>query len=130
MEALEVSMNNHNINIDSSSNSSFYGHALSTSLVSFNETSTYSSNEWLLDFGTSYHMDKYKVFVSDDISLSVVGSRIVQLDYGNCNDVLYVPSLSYNIISVYQITHSSEGKIVDFSPHQVVIKALKDVRMS
>jgi hypothetical protein len=71
-----------------------------------------------------------KVFVSDDISLSVAGSRIVQLDYGNCNDVLYVPSLSYNIISVYQITHSSEGKIVDFSPHQVVIKALKDVRMS
>ena len=31
-------------------------------------------------------------------------------------------------LSVYQITHSSEGKIVEFSPHDVVIKDLKDPR--
>jgi hypothetical protein len=30
-----------------------------------------------------------------------------------------------NLLSVYHITHSSEGKTVDFSPHQVVIKDLK-----
>jgi hypothetical protein len=67
-----------------------------------------------------------KLFVGDDKSLSVVGSRIVQVDNGHFNDVLCVPSLSCNLLSVYQITHSCEGKIVEFSPHQVLIKDLKD----
>ena len=49
-----------------------------------------------------------------------------QVDNGHFNDVLCVPSLSCNLLSVYQINHSSEGKTVDFSPHQVVIKDLKD----
>ena len=31
-----------------------------------------------------------------------------------------------NLLSIYQITHSGEGKIVEFSPHDVVIKDLKD----
>jgi hypothetical protein len=66
-----------------------------------------------------------KIFVGDDRSFSVVGSRIVQLDNGHFNDVLCVPILSCNLLSVYQITHSGEGKTVEFSPHQVVIKDLK-----
>ena len=37
-----------------------------------------------------------------------------------------VPSLSYNLLSVYQITHSGEEKAIEFSPYQVVIKDLKD----
>jgi hypothetical protein len=69
-----------------------------------------------------------KIFVGDDRSLSVVGSGIVQVDNGHFNDVLCVPSLSCNLLSVYQITHSGEGKIVEFSPHQVVIKNLKDLK--
>jgi hypothetical protein len=39
--------------------------------------------------------------------------------------VLCVPSLSFNPLSIYQITHSGEGKTIDFSPHQVVIEDLK-----
>ena len=39
--------------------------------------------------------------------------------------ILCVPNLSCNLLSVYQITHSGEGKTIDFSPHQVVIKDLK-----
>jgi hypothetical protein len=140
MEALEATMKKHNINLDSSSsNSSSHGHALSASSFSFNATSTSSSNEWLIDSGASYHMAKDKaiffalnecntkqIFVGDDRSLSVVGSGIIQLDDGHFNDVLCVPSLSCNLLLVYQITHSSEGKIIEFSPHQVVIKDLKD----
>ena len=34
--------------------------------------------------------------------------------------------MSCNLLSIYHITHSSEGKIVEFSPHDVVIKDLKD----
>jgi hypothetical protein len=67
-----------------------------------------------------------KIFVDDDRSLSVVGSRTVQVDNGHFNDVLCVPSLSYNLLLMYQITQSGEGKIMEFSPHQVVIKDLKD----
>jgi hypothetical protein len=140
MEALEAAMNKHNINIDSSySNSSSHGHALPASGFSFNVTSTCYSDEWLIDFGASYHMAKDKAIfsslnecntkkkiVGDDKSLSVEVSRTIQVDNGHFNDVLCVPSLSYNLLSVYQISPLGEFKIVDFSPHQVVIKDLKD----
>jgi hypothetical protein len=134
MAALEEAMKNHNIGIDSTSSSS-HGHALSASGFSFNKT----SDEWLIDYGASYHMAKdkdifstlnecntKKIFFGDDRYLSVVGSGTVQIDNGHFNDVLCVPSLSCNLLSVYQITHSSEGKTIEFSPHQVVINDLKD----
>jgi hypothetical protein len=139
MEALEAAMKKHNISIDSTSSS--HRHALFASGFSFisNSTTTSSSYEWLIDSGAYYHMAKdksifyalnecntKKIFVGDDRSLSVVGSGMVQVDNGLFNDVLCVPSLSCNLLSIYQITHSSEGKIVEFSPHQVVIKDLKD----
>jgi hypothetical protein len=67
-----------------------------------------------------------EIFVGDDRSLSVVGSGTIQVENGHFNDVLCVPIISCNLLSVYQITHSGEGKTVEFSPHQVVIKDLKD----
>jgi hypothetical protein len=42
-------------------------------------------------------------------------------DNDHLNDVLCVPSLSCNLILVYQNTYSSEGNTIEFSPHQVVI---------
>jgi hypothetical protein len=139
MAALEAAMNKHNISIDSTSSS--HGHALPAYGFSFNSksTTTSSSYEWLIDPGAYYHMAKdkaifstlnecntKKIFVGDDRSLSVVGSRTVQVDNGHFNDVLCVPSISCNLLSIYLITHSGEGKTVEFSPHQVVIKDLKD----
>jgi hypothetical protein len=136
MTTLEATMKKHNINIDSSSS---HGHALSASSFFFNTTSTSFFDEWLIDSRTSYHMAKNKdifyalnecntkkIFIGDDRSLSVVGSGIVQVDNGNFNDVLCVASPSCNLLSVYQITHSGEGKTVESSSHQVVIKDLKD----
>jgi hypothetical protein len=127
MVALEAMMKKHNINIDSTSSYSSHGHALSAYGFSFNTTTTSSSHDWLIDSGASYHMAKdkdiisslnecntKKIFVGDDRSLSVVGSGIVQVDNGHFNDVLCVPCLSCNLLLVYQITHSSEGKIVEF----------------
>jgi hypothetical protein len=67
-----------------------------------------------------------KIFVGDDRYLSVVVSGTIHVYNGHFNDVLCVPSLSCNLLSVYQITHLGEGKTVEFSPHQVVIKDLKD----
>jgi hypothetical protein len=67
-----------------------------------------------------------KIFIGDDRYLSVQGFGTVQVENSHFNDVLCVPSLSCNLLSVYQITHSSDGKTVEFSPQQVVIKDLKD----
>jgi hypothetical protein len=65
-----------------------------------------------------------QIFVGDDRSLSVVGSGTIQVDIL----VLLVMIdllVAYNLLSMYQITHSSEVKTIYFSPHQVVIKDLK-----
>jgi hypothetical protein len=46
------------------------------------------------------------IFVGDDRSLNDIGSGTFQVDNGHLNDVLCVPSLSCNLLSIYQITHS------------------------
>jgi hypothetical protein len=139
MAALEAVIKKYNISIDStsSSSSSPHGHALFSSGFSFSATSSY--DEWLIDSRASYHMAKEKaifssrnecntkkIFVGGDRPLSVVGFGTIQVDNGHFNYVLCVPSISCNLLSIYQITHSGEGKIVEFSPHQIVIKDLKD----
>ena len=138
MADLEATMKKHNISIDSISSSS-HGNALSASGFSFNTPSTSTSDKWLIDSRASYHMAKdkdifstlnecntNKISFGDDRSRSVVGSRIIQVDNGHFNDVLCVPNISCNLLSVYQIIHLGEGKTIEFSPHQVVIKDLND----
>jgi hypothetical protein len=139
MTTLEAAMEKHNININSTSSSSSHEHALFASSFSFNTPSTSTCDKWMIDSRASYHMAKdkdifstlnecntKKIFVGDDRSLSVEGSGTVQVENGHFNDVLCVPSLSCNLLSVYQITHSGEGKTIEFSPHQVLIKDIKD----
>ena len=144
MEALEAAMKKHNINLEYSSPSSS-GMELSTcgcqtsrSGYALNVSSSSPSHEWLIDSGASYHMAKEKsmfsslndcntkhIYVGDDRSLRVVGSGTIHLDNGQFNDVLCVSTLSCNLLSVYQITHSSEGKTIEFSPPDFVIKDLE-----
>ena len=45
------------------------------------------------------------IYVGDDRSLSVVGSGTIHLENGHFNDVLCVPTLSCNLLYVYQIIH-------------------------
>ena len=66
-----------------------------------------------------------QIFVFDDRYLSVVGSGTIPVENGHFSDVLCVPKISYNLLSVYQITNSGEGKNMTFTPHQVVIKDFK-----
>jgi hypothetical protein len=140
MEALEVVVKKHNINIYSFSSSSYHGHTLSASGFSFNATSTYSY-EWLIDSLAYYHMDKdkaifyglnkcntKKIFVGDDRYLSVVRNGKIQVDNGHFNDVLCVLTLSCNLLSIYKIARSGEGKTVELSLHQVVITRLYKVK--
>jgi hypothetical protein len=113
-------MKKHKINIESSYSNSFsHWHALSICSFSFNATFNSSFDEWLTYSREYHHMAKEKsifnstinecnttqIFVGDDRSLSFMGYGIVQVDNGHFNDVLCVPSLSCNLLSVYQITH-------------------------
>ena len=94
MESLEVTMNKHYIHLNTCLISSSR-HALSTSRYAHNASSfcSYYSNEWLIYFGSSNHMEKDKtmflplndcktklIFVDNDRSLSVLGSGIVHQD--------------------------------------------------
>eukprot|EP00253_Pinus_taeda_P026485 PITA_26485 len=103
MEALEAAMKKHNIHVEHSSTST----STSSSGMALSACRCQSSQSDLLMF---------------------VGTGTVHLDNGQFNDVLCVPTLSSNLLSVYQITHSGEGKIVEFSPHDVVIKDLRDLK--
>ena len=77
-------------------------------------------------FFTRHECNTKQMFVGDDRSLSVAGSGRVLVYNGHFSDVLCVPRISCNLLSFYQITHSSEGKTITFTPHQVVIKDFKD----
>ena len=76
-------------------------------------------------FSTMHECNTKKIFVGDDRSLSVVGPRIVPVENGHFRDVLCVPKISCNFLSVYQITHLGEDKTIMFTPNQVVIKYFK-----
>lgn len=125
MEALEAAMKKHNIHLEKSSTSSSRitlsacGCQASWSGYALNVSSSSHSHEWLIDSGASYQMAENKatfsslndcntknIYVGDDRSLSVVGTRTIHLDNGQFNDVLCVPTLSCNLLSIYQITHS------------------------
>ena len=79
---------------------------------------TSSSLEWILDSGASYHMGSSKedfsslkqskvphILVGDDTKMEVEGKGHVEMDNGEFKDVLYIPNLSSNLLSIYQITH-------------------------
>ena len=122
MEALEAEMKKHNIHLEHSSTSTSSswitlftcGCQESRSGYALNVSSSSHSHECLIDSGASYHMDKNKamfsslndcntknIYVGDDRSLNVVGTETVHLDNGQFNDVLCVPTLSCNLLSVY-----------------------------
>ena len=61
-------------------------------------------------FSTMHECNTKQIFVGDDSSLNVVGSRIVLVENGHFSDVICVSRISCNLLSVYQITHSGEGK--------------------
>ena len=79
-------------------------------------------------FYTMHECNTKKIFVGDDRSLSVVRFGIVPVENGNFSDVLCVPKNFCNLLSVYQVTHSGEGKTTTFTPHQVVIKDFKNLQ--
>jgi hypothetical protein len=59
------------------------------------------------------------ILFGDDTSVAVVGEWRVELHNGSFENVLHVPNLSMNLLSVYQITQ--KGKKVEFTSDLVSI---------
>jgi hypothetical protein len=89
---------------------------------------------WILDSGASNYLAASKdefssieestrspIYLGDATPVKVCGEGIVDLEGGCFKNVLHVPSLSTNILSIYHITHSVSGRKVEFTPDSAVI---------
>ena len=71
---------------------------------------------------SSLDMSKGPLIVLGDDSLTEsLGKGRIDLDHGQFSNVLYVPGLASNLLSVYQMTHTGSPKKVIFSPNEVEI---------
>ena len=71
---------------------------------------------------TSLDMLKGPPIVLGDYSLTEsLGKGRIDLDHGKFSNVLYVLGLAYNLLSVYQMTHTGSPNKVIFSPDEVEI---------
>ena len=95
-------------------------------------SSTSSSPSFIIDSGASIHMVSTKeafssldmskgppIVLGDDSLPDSLGNGRIDLDHGSFNNVLYVPGLASNLLSVYQMTHTGSPKKVIFSPNDV-----------
>jgi hypothetical protein len=98
-----------------------------------------SPTAWILDSGTSHHMAATKdvfsslttstgppILMGDDTPIEVIGQGRVELQHGSFENVLHVPKLSMNLLSIYQITQSGTRKRVEFTPDSVTIYDMHD----
>ena len=96
--------------------------------------STSKSKEILIYSGASSHMtaerDSFSsletrksipIHMADDSTIISKGQGTVDLEHGYFSNVLYVPSLASNLLSVYQMTHTGVPKRVSFIPYDVDI---------
>ena len=96
--------------------------------------STSKSKALLIEYGASNHMMAKKdsfssletrksipIHMGDDSTIISEGQGTVDLENGFFSNVLYVPSLTANLLSVYQMTHTGVPKRVSFIPNYVEI---------
>ena len=104
--------------------------------------STSKSMALLIDSGASNHMMANKdsfssldssksipIHMGDDSSIISKGQSTVNLEHGYFSNVLYVPSLASNLLSVYQMTHIGVPKRVSFSLDDVKITELASMKL-
>ena len=65
-----------------------------------------------------------KIVFGDDSVIDSMGNDRIDLNHGSFNDVLYVPGLVANLLSVYHMTHTKSPKKVIFSPNEVEISEI------
>ena len=89
---------------------------------------TSSSPSFIIDYGASRHMVSTKetfssldmskgppIVLGDDSLTNSLGKGRIDIDHGKFSNVLYVPGLASNLLSVYQMTHTGSLKVYMFS---------------
>ena len=65
--------------------------------------------------------DGPSIHMGDDTQIRAEGKGSIKLKHGVFKDVLYVPFLATNLLSLYQMTHTGPPKQVIFGPDSVDI---------
>ena len=69
----------------------------------------------------------FEITIGDSTQLDVnLGLITMHLNDGCINDILFTHDISPNLLSIYQIFHSSDAKIPTYSPSDVVIQELQN----
>ena len=69
------------------------------------------------------------IYMGDDSTIISEGQGTVDLENGYFSNVLYVPSLTSNILSVYHMKHKGVPKRVYFSPNDVEITEIASEKL-
>ena len=96
--------------------------------------STSSSPSFIIDSGASRHIVSTKeaftsldmlkgppIVLGDDSLTEILGKGRIDLDHGQFSNVLYVPGLTSNLLSLYQMTHTGSPNKFIFSLDEVEI---------
>ena len=67
--------------------------------------------------------------MGDDSTIILKEKGTVNLEHGSFFDVMYVPSLACNILSVYQMTHTEVPKRATFIPNDVEITEISSRKL-
>lgn len=68
---------------------------------------------------------KSPILMGNNTYMSVIEKDSIYIGDGTFNDVLCVPHLSNNLLSIYHITHGGVGKTMEFTPDSVIIQDLE-----
>ena len=60
----------------------------------------------------------------DDSKIQAKGIGMINIDNGYFNNVLYMPDLAANVLSIYQMTHTGTTKRVTFTLDDVEISEI------
>jgi hypothetical protein len=109
-------------------------HNSSHALIAINS----SPDSWIVDSGASHHMVSseavyyyldackgHPILMGDNSFVEVSGKGRIELTNGSFENVLHVPKLSINLLSMYQMMNSSTGKKVIFTPNFMDIYDMK-----
>jgi hypothetical protein len=93
-----------------------------------------SSDAWIVDSGASHHMASSKelyysfnackgphILMGDNSSVEFTSKGRIELTNGSFKNVLHVPKLYVNLISMYQMMNSSTKNKFIFTPNSVDI---------
>lgn len=63
-----------------------------------------------------------QILMGDHTYMDVIGKGSISIGDNSFNDVLCVPHLTNNLLSIYQITHGATKRIVEFTLESVFIR--------